>query len=155
MNIKTFLIMPIRAFATYGNTQVKIKSLSPIFKRQLAVMVFLIISILPITAQETNQTSKEKQKVESSRLPFNRSYPPAAFPAKRNCFPRPSHRSPSGYRYWAPPPGLSAPEISFFPLRKTQNIFSLPPVRIWSWCWYIPYFLHYALHRAWIFFSES
>ena len=52
MNIKTFLIMPIRAFATYGNTQVKIKSLSPIFKRQLAVMVFLIISILPITAQE-------------------------------------------------------------------------------------------------------
>lgn len=40
MNIKTFLIMPIRAFATYGNTQVKIKSLSPIFKRQLAVMVF-------------------------------------------------------------------------------------------------------------------
>lgn len=74
MNIKTFLIMPIRAFATYGNTQVKIKSLSPIFKRQLAVMVFLIISILPITAQETNQTSKEKQKVESSRLPFMMSF---------------------------------------------------------------------------------
>lgn len=66
--------MPIRAFATYGNTQVKIKSLSPIFKRQLAVMVFLIISILPITAQETNQTSKEKQKVESSRLPFMMSF---------------------------------------------------------------------------------
>ena len=61
MNIKTFLIMPIRAFATYDNTQVNIKSLSPIFKRQLAVMVFLIISILPIPAQETNQTSKQKQ----------------------------------------------------------------------------------------------
>lgn len=74
MNIKTFLIMAIRAFATYGNTQVKTKSLSLIFKRQLVVMVFLIISILPITAQETNQTSKEKQKVESSRLPFMMSF---------------------------------------------------------------------------------
>lgn len=70
MNIKTFLIMAIMGFATYGNVQMTVKSLSPIFKRQLAVMVFLIISILPITAQETNQTSKEKQKVESSRLPF-------------------------------------------------------------------------------------
>lgn len=50
MNIKTFLIMATMGFATYGNAQVKIKSLSLIFKRQLAVMVFLIISILPITA---------------------------------------------------------------------------------------------------------
>lgn len=52
----------------------KTKSMSPMFKQQLAVMVFLIISILPITAQETKQTSKEKQKVESSRLPFMMSF---------------------------------------------------------------------------------
>lgn len=52
----------------------KTKSLSLMPKQQLAVMVFLIISILPITAQETNQTSKEKQKMESSRLPFMMSF---------------------------------------------------------------------------------
>lgn len=52
----------------------KTKSLSPMLKQQLAIMIFLIISILPITAQETNQTSKEKQKVESSRLPFMMSF---------------------------------------------------------------------------------
>lgn len=52
----------------------KTKTLSPMFKQQLAIMIFLIISILPITAQETNQIPKEKQKVESSRLPFMMSF---------------------------------------------------------------------------------
>lgn len=44
MNIKTFLVIAIMGFATYGN------------------------------AQEVVQTSKEKQKVESSRLPFMMSF---------------------------------------------------------------------------------
>lgn len=52
----------------------KTKTMLPMFKQQLAVVIFLIISILPITAQETNQISKEKQKMESSRLPFMMSF---------------------------------------------------------------------------------
>lgn len=44
------------------------------FKPQLAVMVFLIIGILPITAQEIDQASKEMHKTESSGLPFMMSF---------------------------------------------------------------------------------